>query len=1646
MSSAEHLIAKLERLSKRFSSSRAQPKVEVKSRIPKRRESVKPKRPSEKKIREYLDDKFTEFLEERKAKPQKQKRSTSIPSRRTAPTRVEKPVVPQAIKEAARQPVVPKTRGHVSATKTEQKKIHDVAPRQRLTEPVVSAAKPKIVAKKAPVRDQKWKCLQSSSSDEEIDRLLNTRKPEPAKKDTSAKALLAQLEISDSSSDDVILEEIRRRNAARKQETEALKRKSPAVKKSPTHEKKEVFKIGDRTYTLDSSSDSEVLPPKAPKANPVLLGARKINISSSSSDDEILLRALQKRTTARPASPKKVESSSSDAVKPTSPIRKSPKKPALSSSSSDELLAQITGKSQALSALKKVVISSSSSDEAVSGVVRKESPVKPLTRAISSSSSDDELLRRVLPKRSSPVRVSPKKPPVISSSSSDEIDVRRGPKAASPVRVSPKKHSVISSSSSDEIDVLRVPKAASPVRVSPRRTVISSSSSDEIVPRTVPKPASPIRVSPRKASVISSSSSDDLLLGAIGLQPVTRKSPSPVKVKPVNVSSDDEPILPTTKPSPKGYKIQRLMVESHISENSSSDNVRVIAPPKRVMTPKDKRNEVRAALADASSSSSSEEPNLPVKPGSPLSIGGAMAVSYVPDEGIAEEEKRALHSTPKAKQPVSVLDRSHELLASGSPNARKSEILRKYGISDSSDSEAQKPLEPVHSSSNSDDFRPNDEVELKKKLAEVGMALVSSSDSEKDTRVPQPSVKVSEEKPAKQSSASRRSEILKSLGLSVTSSDLESDSEDLDVEIKIGRPGKQEETSQSKKYQLAGISSSSEDDKINVSASLKKEEPQKESREDVLARMNEEHRISGSDEELFSLTQPSPRSSLTPSPMRSRDNTSDSGEQETGDKGNGLQVIDDITPKEILISSLSNSGELRAVVQSLNLQDEEEEEDVEPASGSEADPEKHVSDEESHDEVIIIDANQAVGGGSESSDHEENLPIGGDAIVLVDEKYVKAVPTIRMPTPRPSCQNLLQDEEEENAVASESDGTEEEAPKPAKPMRPIPRPTLSPKLPGLALKPLSKPKPKIPHPPSPGTQVQVPAKAESSSSSDNAGDVVEEEAAKEREFAIAPVAADEAKPDDLKAFLEQDVDSSGAEEEGDILGLQIKYDDSDSVDDMKHSDSDIENDPMATPKVISSHAVDGEVEKSEPVSTDSSSEEGGNEQAIVEETPMDVQQESSSDEDDLGVGTKVQSELLKENEGRVLSDDVIEDEVLAEEDVEGVHSEEEEEIHLEEDKEILHDEEEASLEQKEVIDEEEKEISHEQDIHFEEEAIDEEEEIHLQKEEVNEVDKDSLLDDDIHSEEEEIHLQKEKVHEVDKDSLLDDDIHSEEEEVSLQKEKEIPSDEDIHVDEVIGDEGVHSEEEEEIHLEQDKEIIEEASEEEENHVHDGVDEDEIRHHEPEEDTLDLHEEEQDLLPEEHHDEEETHLNNAEEESIHHENENLEEESDLDLSQPAAVPQSPDLPKSGLSDGDELDSDMDDDEILAKANSVLDRLGIAISSESDEEGTLEVAKRITDKRELHSNEEETTLEEVLPGHDGVDLDLSDEEDLDNSHFATKVHSALVEDDNATEDQVLFESGNASDIVSDEEESQRSAPEMDNPDGDVGEDELLRSDDE
>ena len=90
---------------------------------------------------------------------------------------------------------------------------------------------------------------------------------------------------------------------------------------------------------------------------------------------------------------------------------------------------------------------------------------------------------------------------------------------------------------------------------------------------------------------------------------------------------------------------------------------------------------------------------------------------------------------------------------------------------------------------------------------------------------------------------------------------------------------------------------------------------------------------------------------------------------------------------------------------------------------------------------------------------------------------------------------------------------------------------------------------------------------------------------------------------------------------------------------------------MATPKVISSHAVDGEVEKSEPVSTDSSSEEGGNEQAIVEETPMDVQQESSSDEDDLGAGTKVQSELLKENEGRVLSDDVIEDEVLAEEDI-----------------------------------------------------------------------------------------------------------------------------------------------------------------------------------------------------------------------------------------------------------------------------------------------------------------------------------------------------------------------------------------------------------
>ena len=136
MSSAERLIQKLERLSRRFSSVRAQPKVEPRSRIPKRREHEKSKKKTE--IQEYLDSKFSEFLEERELKQVKpQKRSSSIPSRRVLPPR--RAAVPTAIKEAAKKPVAPKTKITVEDV---QRRVKQVAAK---AEPVAGAARPKII-------------------------------------------------------------------------------------------------------------------------------------------------------------------------------------------------------------------------------------------------------------------------------------------------------------------------------------------------------------------------------------------------------------------------------------------------------------------------------------------------------------------------------------------------------------------------------------------------------------------------------------------------------------------------------------------------------------------------------------------------------------------------------------------------------------------------------------------------------------------------------------------------------------------------------------------------------------------------------------------------------------------------------------------------------------------------------------------------------------------------------------------------------------------------------------------------------------------------------------------------------------------------------------------------------------------------------------------------------------------------------------------------------------------------------------------------------------------------------------------------------------------------------------------------------------
>ena len=1758
MSSAERLIQKLERLSKRVSSVRAQPKVEPRSRIPKRREHEKPKKKTE--IQEYLDSKFSEFLEERELKQAKpQKRSSSIPSRRVLPPR--RATVPTAIKEAAKKPVAPKTKITVDDVRRRVKQV------TAKVEPVVAAARPKIMAKKAPERAEKWKCLQSSSSDDEIDRIVKNRRPVDAKpKVSTAKELLARLDISDSSSDEVILEEIKRRNAARKLETEALKKKSPA---------KEAFKIGDRTYTLDSSSDSEVLPDAvAKKTNPVLLGAKKIKISSSSSDDA-LLQAIGRKTSPVRVSPKKpvVSSSSSDdtgllqaVAKRTSPVRVSPKKPVVSSSSSDDdVLLQALGRktSPVRVSPKKPVVSSSSSDDhgLLPAVAKRTSPVRvsPKREVISSSSSDDVLLAAIGKKPIAP-HVSPKRV-VVSSSSSDEVVPPV--KKPSPVRVLSGRAVISSSSSSDDILLKAIPKRQSPVRASPKMTVVSSSSSEDLKVPTSTRVLSPIRVSPKRP-IMSSSSSEDLLLSAIGMKPIPKVSPKNqgiatregVAKKPAPVimsgsSESDDAILPTTKPSPKGYKIQKLMAESHISDNSSSDNIRVIVPPKRVMTPKDKRNEVRTALADASSDSIGEpirtpSKKSPVRSSSPLAIGGAMAVNYTASkapESDSSSTGRAAHSTPKAKPSFGISSEAKDVLASGSPKSRRSEIMRKYGISDSSDNEApvaaEPKQEPKHFSSastDSDDFRPKDEAELKKKLAEVGMGHFSSSESESDAPKPKAVASPKEKQPAspldnaavtsKQSAASRRSEILKSLGLTVTSSDLESASEDLDVDIKIEHTtrlsGRESPVSPEKKKFIASIKTSSSEDHINVSTSLPstvKDAEVKESREDVLARMNEEHVISGSDEELFSLTQPSPRSSLTPSPMRSRNNTDseDASDANDGaDKGNGLQVIDDITPKEILISSLSNSGELRSAIQAAKLQMEEEEEEfLEPASASEGDLEKPMSTE-SDDEVIMIDANQAVGEGSDDgSEHETNLPLGQDAVVMVDDEFVKAVPTIRMPTPRPSCGNLLEDEEDN--AHGESEGSDEEVVKkaPVK-QRPIPKPM---KPLGLQLKPIPKiPNRKIPPIPHSPTQSNQTEKAEPEIEKDSEQQEATLDQVQHDEFAMTPV-EDEAKVNDLKAFLEQgQVSNASEEEEGDLLGLQIKYDDSDLDRAIETHEPNIEDDPM----VKELGASRGQQESSETSSSESLSSNDAPKQPIADQGHDGA--EEDLDQDELPVQNQTSSMLQssdEEKDGQIVGQEAVVsigsiDELNSSDDLtaekapnrgDAVYEEEEDmhaQAHL-----ASEDEEEESETAFDAVPDEQGQEQGNSGMQHEEEST-------LEIPQVEEDSHDVLLD----HEEEENH-----------DVLVD---HEEEG-------HDVFADHEEENHEVLVD---HEEENHDVfadHEEENHEVL--VDHEEENHDVFVDHEDEENHdvlvgHEEEEshDVLVLHEEEdmgamEISLPEEDVDEKDQDIiadvpqqNDHEEDGIeeslditHPENDNAgsllnEEESGIHMESPAepvdAVVDDAEVPFASdrfededtqedvaadivaeeeslleshdqdledhnaakdMAPEEESDSDLNDDEVVARAHDLLDNLGISISS-SDSDGDVPKAVEIVNNLNLSSTSDtaDHTNENVTVEQTGDDLDSSLAAEMDNSHYATKVHSALVEDSqqdaltishdeeesevhvDGLDDEDLQDAhvsdGELLDVETKEEESDQGLDLYEQNSGQPSQDELLPSDDE
>ena len=186
-----------------------------------------------------------------------------------------------------------------------------------------------------------------------------------------------------------------------------------------------------------------------------------------------------------------------------------------------------------------------------------------------------------------------------------------------------------------------------------------------------------------------------------------------------------------------------------------------------------------------------------------------------------------------------------------------------------------------------------------------------------------------------------------------------------------------------------------------------------------------------------------------------------------------------------------------------------------------------------------------------------------------------------------------------------------------------------------------------------------------------------------------------------------------------------------------------------------------------------------------------------------------------------------------------------------------------------------------------------------------------------------------------------------------------------------------------------------------------------------------------------------------------EEESLMESHDQDLEQHAAA--------KGVVPEEESDFDSDD-EVVARAHDLLDKLGVAMSS-SESDVDIPKAVEIVNNMNLSSTSDRDTAdhtnENVSVELTGDELDSSEGAEMDNSHYATKVHSALVEeesqqaishDEEESEvhveglDGSLQEDGELLDAGPREEESDQGLDLYEHNSGQLSQDELLPSDDE